>query len=201
MKKYLIVVFTLFVFTGCFSIFSMSNENMSKDKIVFELKDDDFIVNLSNVKAIDTFNTCSDFSFILNAENDLYGKVFIEYIGLSQDCNWNGLSTSFFNTLFKDTLKIKRMQKMQTIDIKNYSFSTYKINDEFYVNMILQYTSFSSKIIVDYNGLLSKDLLSKLKPDYELKYLDRLRFSSDYNESLVLKNVFKGYFTKEYLGD
>ena len=143
LKKYIFVVFTLFMFTGCFSfssifsVFSFSNEDMSQEKIVFELNDEELVVNLSNIEAVDTFNTCTNFSYTLNANNDLYGKLFVEYINLNQDCKWNGLSTSFFTTLFKDTLKLKSMSKVQSVDVKNYYFATYKVNDEFYMNIIL----------------------------------------------------------------
>jgi len=196
MLKSIVLIVSVMFFAGCGSL--VYDYNHDEKEFVFNFKDGShYAVRLQEPKHVGTFNQCTMNSYTLNDHNDVYGKLFIEHISLSPDCTWNGLSTSFFISLFKDTLKLKSVKTIETIDIDNYSFTTYKINDEFYMNFILAFDTMSSTLILDYEGELSADILKRLKPSYRNKYLERLRFSSEYNESLVLKNPIYGYFGKQ----
>ena len=185
-----------FLFTGCFSWFS--SEPLADNQMRYKLNDEQSVnLFLTPYKRKSHFSLCVSSSYTLKGEEQSYGQLFVEEINLSTNCRWNGLSTSLFMDLFKENLKLDSVKNVQSVDVKNYSFTTYRVNDEFYVNLILKYSAYTDQITVDYNGRLSKDMLAVLKPGFELKYLDRLRLEADYNDSLVLKSMFKGYFAKE----
>ena len=89
------------------------------------------------------------------------------------------------------------MKAIERIDIKNYSFSKFKINNEFILNTITMYTTHSNTFIIDFDGELYDELLLKLNPKYENKFKSMPRFQVDYKYSLVKYNFFNSYFNRE----
>lgn len=90
------------------------------------------------------------------------------------------------------------MIKVDNVDISKYNFSTYLINNEYYMNIIFVYAYNKTILLIDYEGKLTKDLLSKLGSSYSNSYLNKKRFDLDYKDSLVLKNFINSYFQKEF---
>jgi hypothetical protein len=183
MNKFIILLIVTF-FTGC----TYTNNNLETS----------FFKSSGNKIRTNTFDTCASFSYIEHDNNKKYGKIFKEYIRLDASCKWVGLDRSYFENLFSSTLKLKSMKVMERLDFKNYEVTTYKINDKSYMNLILKYTTNETLLIVDYNGILSSEIIKSFNTEYKNKYINEERFDSNYHNSLVNKNIINSYFFAEY---
>ena len=95
------------------------------------------------------------------------------------------------STLFHDVEHVEKKE------FKNLEVLTYLVDEEFYVNIIDKYTVFEDKLMIDYSGIYSTDLIKKYDESYENNYLDKPRLDKDYFNSLVKFNFFRSYFSKE----
>lgn len=154
-------------------------------------------IKLINEKKTLTFDNCTNFSYISNSDDNLYGKIFSEYIRLDSSCKWNGLQRGFFVDLFKDTIKAKSLKLVERIENKNLEISTYLVDNIYYVNIINRYTVFEDLLIIDYKGIYSTNLIKEFNKEYKNIYLDKPRLISNYSNSLVRMNFIKGYFSRE----
>ena len=192
MIKSLCLVCITLLFTACshvlpYEYFSKTNE------LKFKVSDKNYISKkLNNPQYIFTSDRCTNESYLLKEK-----RYFIEYISLDSNCNWNGLPDGYFEYAFKSELKLKSMKAIERIDIKNYSFSTFKINNKFILNTITMYTTHSNTFIIDFDGELYDELILKLNPKYENKFKSMPRFQVDYKYSLVKYNFFNSYFNRE----
>lgn len=192
MLKKILLLFTLLIFTGC-SSFSTFNYSKKKEEIKFKISKEQYLTKkLNNSKYIYTSDNCTNNSYLLKEK-----RYFIEYISIDTNCNWNGLASGYFEREFKSELKLNSMEILERIDIKNYSFATFKINDKYSLNIISIYTSFTDTFIIDFDGELYNELLSTLNPSYIYKYEELPRYKDDYNYSLVQYNFFHNYFNRE----
>ena len=126
-----------------------------------------------------------------------YGKLFVEYINTDSSCVWNGQARSYFEDLFKSTLKVSSMEVVERYDFDDYEITTYFINKNLYLNLIYKFSMKSDTFIVDYKGVLSNELLEKHNKNYENKYINKKRFGKTYNNSLVDMNLINDYFIRE----
>ena len=181
-----IIYLSLFLLLGgCSSI-----ENNSIDNIQI----------FKNNKKNFTYDSCTKFSYISQNEEEKYGKLFYEYINLDSNCSWNGMSRGFFDDLFKSTLKIKKIKKIKNIErieYKNYEFSTYIIDDKYYMNLIYSYSVYEDFFIIDYEGKLFDEMIRLYDKNYINKYTNEPRFNSNYSNSLVRMNILNGFFSKQ----
>ena len=133
---------------------------------------------------------------ISNLNDREYGSLFSEYINLDNSCSWNGLARGYFEYLFKTTLKLESFKIIERKDFKNYEFTTYLINNEYYMNLIYKYSSTEDIFIIDYDGKYFTKLIKDFDVNYENIYLNKERFSSNYSNSLVRMNIFNSYFSR-----
>ena len=143
-----------------------------------------------------TYDSCTNFSYISNLNDREYGSLFSEYINLDNSCSWNGLARGYFEYLFKTTLKLESFKIIERKDFKNYEFTTYLINNEYYMNLIYKYSSTEDIFIIDYDGKYFTKLIKDFDVNYENIYLNKKRFSSNYSNSLVRINIFNSYFSR-----
>jgi hypothetical protein len=176
---YLSLVLLLF---GCSSL-----KNNSIDKIE----------NLGNNKKKYLHDSCTNFSYITQNEEEKYGKLFYEYIDLNRSCKWNGMQRGFFVDLFKSTLKLQNMKVVERVDYSNYEFTTYLIDDKYYLNFVYKYSIYEDLFIVDYDGKFFDEKIKEFDKNYENKFLSKPRFISNYSNSLVKMNILNSYFTKD----
>ena len=177
-KSILFFTSAVFIITGCTNqTYNLHNNfvNFQKNKIY-------------------TYEDCANFSFKNSVNSNEYGKLFKEYISLDMSCQWNGFERGFFTDLFKNELKLNSMKNVETLDFTNYEITTHEINEESYVNFIYFYIGNDSEFIIDYDGKLSNELVKKFNPNYKNNYLNKKRFNSNFNSSLVEKNIIKHYF-------
>ena len=161
----------------------------------------DKLQNLENNKRNYTYDSCTNFSYFAQNKEEKFGKLFYEYINLDRSCSWNGFQRGFFEDLFKSTLKIKDMKIIERVEFKNYEFTTYIIDDKYYMNLIYIYTVYEDFFIVDYDGKLFDEMIRKYDKNYINKFLKELRFNSNYSNSLVKMNILNGYFSKQSESD
>lgn len=147
-----------------------------------------------------TIDSCTIESFIAQIDSKNYGRLFVEYIDLDIGCTWNGLSRGFFEDLLKDELDLKSLKTVERYDYKNYEFTTYLVNGKYYLNLIYEFSSFEDKFILDYEGKYFTKMVKEFDNNYVNRYLNKDRFSSNYNESLVDKNIIRNYFHQESNG-
>ena len=150
-----------------------------------------------NEKKQNSYDACANFSYISLSNDIKYKKIFTEYINLDSSCKWNGLARGYFVSLFMDTIKAKSYKLVEKKEFKNLEVLTYLVDEEFYVNIIDKYTVFEDKLMIDYSGIYSTDLIKKYDESYENNYLDKPRLDKDYFNSLVKFNFFRSYFSKE----
>ncbi len=183
MFRSFIICFVIFIFTGCVQSYK---NNFLKNNKIFEKE-----------KLIYTFDSCSNNSYILNTKNEKYGKLFVEYINLDTNCRWNGFERGYFEYLFKETLKIKKIKAIERLDFENYEISTYLIDNKYYLNLIYIYGVNENTFILDQEGILSRELINKFDKNYKNKYFDKIRYTFNYKKSLVNLNMINYYFNKE----
>jgi len=192
MIKSLFILFIAIFFTACSSVMPYTYSSKT-NKLKFKIsKENYFIKKLNNPEYIMTSDRCTNESYLLKEK-----RYFIEYVSLQNNCSWNGLPDGYFEREFKFELKLKSMVAVERIDIKNYSFSTFKINDKYTLNTITIYTTDSNTFIIDYEGKLYNQLLLKLNPSYQNTFLSSSRFKADYNYSMVRFNFFNSYFNRD----
>ena len=184
--KNIIYLSLLLLLVGC-----SSSKNNSIDEIQI----------LKNNKKNFTYDSCTNFSYISQNDEEKYGKLFYEYINLDSNCSWNGMSRGFFDDLFKSTLKLKNMKALERINYGNYEFTTYIIDDKYYMNLIYNYTVTEDFFIIDYKGKLFDEMIRKYDKNYINKFLKEPRFNSNYSNSLVRMNILNGYFSKRSESD
>lgn len=142
-------------------------------------------------------DACSLYSYTLKDTTGKYGSLFMEHINLQSNCSYNGDALGYFMYEFKDILKLKSLKKIDQALYKNLELFTYKVNDTSYVNIIHTFKTFEDTFIVDYKGTLYTELRKQIEPKYHNPNINKKRFISSYDESLVRKNIFKGYFNRD----
>ena len=178
MTKILFLVALIFMLNSCVS---------SRNHII-ETKFSDF-------NKINTYDSCTNFSYISSIDDVKYQKMFIEYISLDSSCKWNGLARGFFVNLFKDSLKVSSFELVQREEFSNTEISTYIIDKKYYVDIINQYGVFDDTLIIDYSGIYTNELLNQNGKTN--LYLQNLRLDTNYSNSLVKWNFVNSYFTRE----
>lgn len=144
-----------------------------------------------------TFDPCTNDSYIATLNDKKYGRLFIEYISLNNNCHWNGYQRGYFMYQFQDKLKIKDMKAVEDFNFANYEITTYLVDNKYYVNLIYKYGVSEDEFILDYSGLMSSEIIKKYDNSYVNKYQDKGRFNRDYNYSLVKENFINSYFVRE----
>lgn len=197
------------VITLCFiGLFFVACSTMSLNNYTSKTKELSFYSNNNLVSTLKFDNPkqrhylstpCVMNSYTIEEKNSNYGKLFFEYIDLDSNCFWTGLASGFFETSLNYELKLDSIEIVESIDINNYTFKTYKVNNESYLSVIYSYYTNTNMFLVDYEGRFYTKLLKEVKPEYISKYLDKKRFAGNYNKSLVRKNIFENYFRYERL--
>jgi hypothetical protein len=152
---------------------------------------------LKKSEKIRTSDSCANFSYIAQISDKEYGNLFTEYIDMDSSCHWNGLQRGFFEDLFKSTMKFKSFKVVERIDYNNYEFTTYLIDEKYYINLIYRYTVFEDLFIIDYDGKYTTKLIKQFDGNYINLYLFEPRFEGYYSNSLVRMNILNSYFTRE----
>ena len=169
---------------------SIPTYKFEDNMLIFKIKAEEFYqYNLENYE----MKTRHD-SYVLEAYTLHNKDIFLEYIRLDNNSQWNGQALSLYEGFMKEKLKIKDIQTIEKKEINSYTFKTYKINNSFILHMIYIYTAVSDIIILDTKGELYKNLLSKLDNDYLYKFENEEKGEINFNISMVKENTIRGFF-------
>ncbi len=89
------------------------------------------------------------------------------------------------------------MKILERIDYKNYEFTTYIIDNKYYLNLVYSYTVYEDWFVLDYDGKFTQNLMQKFNIKYKEEYVSKERYFSSYSNSLVRMNFINSYFSKE----
>lgn len=193
MKKSIFIIILALFFSACSSqtfFFGVNNNELH-----FKVPNEKFYtLKLATPAIVVNNDSCSMYSYTLNDSLKEYGNIFIEDINLHSNCQFNTEALGAFMYEFKEQLHLKSLEKVEEITHQNYEFSTYKVNDTQYMNVIYIYSPFSMTFIVDYDGKLHNELLMQFDAKYTNGFITQKRFDANYHYSLVKMNLFKHYF-------
>lgn len=194
-NKILILLISIFFLSGCAdknAVYKLDNRSITLGKDINNRVN----INFTNPLMQRHLERCVFDSYTLLDDNENYGNLFIEYIDISSNCRWNGLSSGFFETSLRYSLKLNSIKTVETFEIDNYTFKTYMINNDSYLSAIYIYKGSTKDVfILDYYGRLYTKVLKTFNPNYINKFLAKKRFIGRYNESLVRKNFIEHYFS------
>lgn len=197
-KSFLLLTLSLF-FYGC----SIPSSTLQNNKLHFNDKKSNkklLTLNIDKDAKTTQFDKCTIDAYTINTVDKDYGDLFIENIDLKSNCDWDGLGRGQFIYYFKKNMKIDHMKLIKRIDIGNYEFSQYLLDNRCTVNIIYIWGSTKSTFILDKSGKLTNGLLNALGSK------DRFTLTSNtcnliYEKSMVKVNWFEKFFHKEVRGD
>lgn len=160
------------------------------NKLYFKLElEDYFEYELDNYDMKTRHDSFVNEAYTLNTDD-----IFLEYVSIDSNANWNGEALSLYEGFIKLKLHIKSLDLLEKKEISNYTFKTYKVDDSFVFHIINISTVSSEVFIIDMKGNLYKNLLKKLDKNYVYEYDNNQKGSVNFNISLVKENCVKGFF-------
>jgi hypothetical protein len=133
-------------------------------------------------------------SYVLDAYTLSNKDIFLESVTLNTNSTWAGQPRSIYEDFLKEELKIDSKVLLKRIDIGNYEFSIYKLDDSFIIHFIYIWFHDKNIFIVDSKGELFRELLKELKDDYVYKYDNEQKGEINFDISVVQSNTLKGHF-------
>lgn len=136
-------------------------------------------------------------SYIIDAYTINTNDIYVEYIHTDNDVVWTGLALPFFIDTLKANLKIRNMELLEKKEFDPYEFLTYKIDNEYILNIIHIYEVDKEIFIVDKKSNLYEDLIKMFEKNYIYPFEKNSKISLYMNFSLVKNNAIYGYFTMD----
>lgn len=136
-------------------------------------------------------------TFVLEAYTLRTDDIFLEFIRIDNNTQWESHALSLYESFFKEKLLIKSMDVIEKIVIDHYTFKTYKINDSFVLHLIHIYTAVSDIIIVDTKGELYKQILFRLDGKYEYKFDNEEKGEVNFNISMIKENCIRNFLRSD----
>lgn len=134
-------------------------------------------------------------SYVLDAYTLKNDDIYLEYIRVDNDVEWNGAADGFFIYLFKEQLKIKTMEVLEKKEFGNYEFITYKIDGHFILNFIYIYEVSKDIFILDIKSELYENLIKNFDSNYIYSFDKNEESGLNIDVSLVKNNAFNNYFS------
>ena len=136
--------------------------------------------------------------FVQNGYTISTNDIFIESITLKQDSCWSGQPRGLYEQFFKEQLKIKSFELLERVDILNYEFSSYKIDNSFVIHLIYIWSSNSNTFIWDSKGELFKQLQTTLNNEYIYTFNDSEKGDISFDISLTHNHITQGCFESNH---
>lgn len=164
--------------------------SLEENELKFKIDSDDFYkYPISNVET----KTRHD-SYVLEAYTLKTKDLFMEYIHIDSDVSWNSQALGSFISLLKENLKIRNMDLLEKKEFNHYEFLTYKIDDNYILNIIYIYEINKDIFIIDKQSELYENLLKNFQKDYKYTLEKNSNLNLDINVSLVKNNAMRSYF-------
>ncbi|NCB13147.1 MAG: hypothetical protein EOM78_16110 [Erysipelotrichia bacterium] len=164
--------------------------SLEENELKFKIDSDNFYkYPISNVET----KTRHD-SYVLEAYTLKTKDLFMEYIHIDSDVSWNSQALGSFISLLKENLKIRNMDLLEKKEFNHYEFLTYKIDDNYILNIIYIYEINKDIFIIDKQSELYENLLKNFQKDYKYTLEKNSNLNLDINVSLVKNNAMRSYF-------
>ncbi|PLY07648.1 MAG: hypothetical protein C0625_05585 [Arcobacter sp.] len=173
---------------------SIPTYKFEDNKLYFKVKTDEFYEHDLGQYNIKTRHD----PFVFEAYTLDSKDIFLEYIRIDDNSQWNGQVLSLYESFFKEKLNIKEFETIEKKEIGNYTFKTYKIDNSFIIHMIYISTGISDIIIFDTKSNLYKNLLCRLDANYEYKFKNEEKGDINFNISMVKENCLREFFRADY---
>lgn len=171
----------LMLLSGCSNTPYMQ---FSQNAVYLNDKNNTNKVELNNPRKVHRFDSCVHNGFTIDDKTK-----HIEYIKLDSQCQWNGLSSSFYQNLLNQN--IKNLKLIKNISKDRYNIFLYEVmGKEFY--FVHTYDVSSDLFLIDYDGSFVSSICNEC---YELDKSVQVDFIFD--KSLIDRNFFEGYFSRE----
>ncbi len=179
--KFLLLSITCFLFISCSSsaVFQYSTQ---ANTMILGDKKAPVKVEFTNPNYRGSIHRCTRFPYTISDEHKKYGKL--------------GFPLGLLESKIRLLSEIKSMKTVEKIEVNNYVFKTYLVNDQEYLSLIYIY-GLKDTFIVDDDGVLYAEVLKSFDENYEDEYSSKPRYSSNYNKSLVRDNIMHQYFERE----
>ncbi len=157
-----------------------------------------------------TFKLNSDFFYTYNLENfdiktrhdphtlDAFtiktDKFYMEYIKVDNDTTWQGQALSLYEGFLVEQLNLKKLETLEEIEYKHYTFKVYKVDDYTILHIIYIWEVNKDVFILDFDSELFQTLIKNLDKNYMYKYSNHLKLNVDFDSSIVKMNAFREYF-------
>lgn len=168
---------------------SLPTFKFENNQLHFKLKNDDYFIYELGEYEIKTRHD----SYVLEAYTLNNNELFLEYIRPDNIASWNGDFLGFYEDFFKEKLGIKTFKKLEELEVNNYTFKVFKIDNSFVLHTIYISTVISDIIIIDMKGNLYKNLLFRLEGKYDYNFEKEDKGSVNFNISLIKENCLRGY--------
>ncbi len=169
---------------------SIPSFKFENNQLYFKLRNDEFY----EYELVDYEIKTRHDSYIFEAYTLNTKDIFLEYIKVDVNTQWNGQALSLFEGFFKEKLNIGDIEVLEKKEIGTYTFKIYKLDDSFILHMIYIYSVSSDVIILDTKGDLYKNLLFRLDGKYEYRFDNEEKGDINFNISMVKENWLKGFF-------
>jgi len=153
-------------------------------------------VKFTQVNYRGNINRCTKFPYTINDSHEKYGKLFVESVSLYDICNWNGHPLSLLEGKIRFLSGIDSMKSLEKIEVNNYVFKTYLINEKEHLSIIYIY-GMKDTFIIDNDGILYAEVLKTFDKDYNNKFESKPRYQKVYDKSMVRDNIIYSYFQRE----
>lgn len=163
------------------------------NQLCFKLKEEDYFLYDLNEYEIKTRHD----SYVREAYTIKSNDIFLEYIKLDSNVSWKGQALSIYEGFLKQKLHFNYLSVLENIDISNYNFKVYKVDENFIFHIIYIYSAVNDIIIIDSKGELYKNLLFKMNNKYNYKFINEEKGDINFNISIVKENAIRGYFSAD----
>lgn len=164
--------------------------NFDQNELKFQIDSNDmYSYPLDNFD----FKTRHD-PYALDAYTIKSKDIFIEHIRLDIDSLWNGEPYGTFKSFFRSKIHAQSMDLIKEFSIDNYTFTTYKIDDDFIVHLIYIYDFNKNTFIVDTKGELFFALVNELDHSYVYPYENEKKINVFFDISMAKENAFRSFF-------
>ncbi|NQY94471.1 MAG: hypothetical protein HRT43_09920 [Campylobacteraceae bacterium] len=193
--KFLLLILISFFFISC-STSAVFQYSTQTNTLFLGDSNSPVKVEFSDPKYRGSIHKCTSFPYTINDDHSKYGKLFVESISLYDVCNWNGFPLGLLESKIRFLSEVKSMKTVETVEVNNYVFKTYLVNEKEYLSIMYIY-GLKDTFIVDDEGILYAEVLKSFDENYVDMYGSKPRYSSNYNKSMVRDNIMHHYFERE----
>lgn len=163
MLKNLLFLFSIFLFSGCYS--TQHSLNYDTNSKILSIKTQSILkdITLNNPTYSTKDGQCVDLDFtIKDIKDERYSNLYIKYASLKNYCFFTDyFGTPYFKRQLKKLYGTSNIELIKKENIKEYEFLDYKVNNQD-ITIIAFYGAYEQGFIIDEKGTFTNELKSSL---------------------------------------